>query len=239
MKKTLLILLTISLIGCSSKKTENDFFEVVEYDCVIENDTINLTLEYTAKVELPYKKLLRDSIIAHSFGEINYKKSNKRVLKDHANTWLCDISKIEEFNTTPVEYKIDLYGNIIYQDSIYLSYLRSTQWEDNYFIKMQYKGTTFDIKTGKMLTEEDLFGADYKRKMHKLLVKYATPLRNDITLPREEDNLYNNEMIQPNGNFVLTDSSVMYIFHKYEIAYGYYGNIFIDIPRFEFENLSK
>lgn len=239
MKKILLILLTIILVACSSKKRENKYFEVVEYDCIIENDTLNLTLKYTAKIELPYAESLRDSIVTHTLGEVNYKKSNKRILKNHANTWLYDISEIEEFNTAPIEHKINLYGNIIYQDSTHLSYLRSTQWEDNYFSKWQYRGTIFDIKTGKILTEEDLFGTDHKRKMHKLLVKYATPLRDDITLPIEEDNLYNNDKIQPNGNFVLTDSSVMYIFHKYEIAYGYYGDVFINIPRHEFENLSK
>jgi hypothetical protein len=97
----------------------------------------------------------------------------------------------------------------------------------------------FDVKTGEVLTEEDLFGADYKRKVHRLLVKYATPLRNDTILPAEEDDLYSNDQIQPNGRFILTDSTVMYIFHKYEIAYGVFGNIFIDIPKSEFEIFSK
>ena len=229
MKKILFILLVITIVGCTSNKKESVSSEVVEYDCVLESDTLVLKLQYEAKVELPSDEMLRDSVIVYGLGEVDYKKSNKRILKNNANSWLAELSEMGGDNS----HKISVAGEITYRDSTYLSYLHRIRWEDDWIIRYIYKGTIFDAKTGEVLSEEDLFGADYKRRVHKLLVKYATPLRNDTILPSYEDNLYNNDIIQPNGNFIFRDSTVMYIFHKYEIAYGAFGNVFIDIPKRE------
>ena len=49
-------------------------------------------------------------------------------------------------------------------------------------------------------------------------------LREEDKLPAE-DEFYNNWNIVPNGNFALTDSSVIYTFNPYEIAPYCYGII--------------
>ena len=90
----------------------------------------------------------------------------------------------------------------------------------------------FDIKTGEQLTEEDIFGQGFERKVGKLLDEKAKALRAEGLLP-EENEFYNDWYIEPNGNFALTDSSIIYTFNPYEIAPYCYGIIDIEIMRSE------
>lgn len=241
------------MVGCSSKK--KDLFEVVKYDSVKKNRNFNVHFSFEAEVDIPTKefgnsyKLLRDNIVSAMFGSEFVDYSNEKALRVYADSLNAEHLRFYEENDAYIKEELEptsivnkLSGWEIYTDSSYVSYMRKMKYEsecgDMGTGTIAYRCYVFDTKTGERLTEEDLFGKDYKRKLHKLLVKYATPLRNDTILPAEEDDLYNNELIQPNGNFMLNDSVVTYIFHKYEIAYGVFGDIFIEIPRseIEFEN---
>lgn len=240
MRNLLFLFLIVILAGCS--ENQNNKVENIEYNCVLKNDTVNLELDFRANIELPREEFLQDSIVKYVFGEEKFDKPIKRVLKNYAINWFETLSNNKEYHSIALKNTISLNADITYRDSTYLSYARSLDCDGDNFLTIttwDYRTSVFDVKTGEVLTEEDLFGADYKRKVHRLLVKYATPLRNDTILPTEEDDLYSNDQIQPNGRFILTDSTVMYIFHKYEIAYGVFGNIFIDIPKSEFEIFSK
>ena len=88
----------------------------------------------------------------------------------------------------------------------------------------------FNLKTGKLLTEEDLFGKDFERKIQKRLTEKANILRQQDMLP-EEDIFYSNSNITPNGNFAITDTSIIYTFNPYEIAPYVYGIIDIEITK--------
>ena len=85
MKKLLSILLTITIIGCSSKN--NNLFETIEYDCKKIDETTDLLFEFNAEIEMPTKvfckshKLLQDSIVSAVFGSEFINNSNKKVLK--------------------------------------------------------------------------------------------------------------------------------------------------------------
>ena len=95
--------------------------------------------------------------------------------------------------------------------------------------KMNY---VFNIKTGKQLSEEEIFGKDFERKIQKRLIEKANILRQQNMLP-EEDMFYSNSDITPNGNFALTDSSIIYTFNPYEIAPYCFGIIDIEVMRNE------
>jgi hypothetical protein len=65
-----------------------------------------------------------------------------------------------------------------------------------------------------------------------LLDEKAKALRAEGLLPAE-DEFYNDWYIEPNSNFALTDSSIIYTFNPYEIAPYCYGIIDIEIMRNE------
>ena len=100
MKKILFILLTITLVGCSSKK--NDLFEIESYSCEIINEDLNLQFEFTGEIELPTTKmgdsykLLQENILSALFGSEFADYSTKTVLKVYADSSFVEYEKVYE-----------------------------------------------------------------------------------------------------------------------------------------------
>lgn len=245
MKKILFILLVITLVGCSSEK--DDLFETKSYSCEIVNKELNLQFEFTGEIELPTTKmgdshkLLQESIISALFGSEFADYSTKKVLRVYADSSFVEYEKVYEEIYDHAECTIDnaqicnfethVKGWVLYYDSNILSYQRELYTYAGGAHGMNTKTNyVFDIKTGKRLTEEDIFGQGFERKIGKLLDEKANTLRSKSILPTE-DEFYNDWYIEPNGNFALTDSSIIYTFNPYEIAPYCFGIIDIEIAK--------
>ena len=245
MKKILFILLVITLVGCSSEK--DDLFETKSYSCEIVNKELNLQFEFTGEIELPTTKmgdshkLLQESIISALFGSEFADYSTKKVLRVYADSSFTEYEKVYEEIYDHAECTIDnaqicnfethVKGWVLYCDSNILSYQRELYTYAGGAHGMNTKTNyVFDIKTGKRLTEEDIFGQGFERKIGKLLDEKANTLRSKNILPTE-DEFYNDWYIEPNGNFALTDSSIIYTFNPYEIAPYCFGIIDIEITK--------
>lgn len=245
MKKILFILLVITLVGCSSEK--DDLFETKSYSCEIVNKELNLQFEFTGEIELPTTKmgdshkLLQESIISALFGSEFADYSTKKVLRVYADSSFTEYEKVYEEIYDHAECTIDnaqicnfethVKGWVLYCDSNILSYQRELYTYAGGAHGMNTKTNyVFDIKTGKRLTEEDIFGQGFERKIGKLLDEKANTLRSKSILPTE-DEFYNDWYIEPNGNFALTDSSIIYTFNPYEIAPYCFGIIDIEITK--------
>ena len=136
-------------------------------------------------------------------------------------------NKLEPIDT--FNFETNIKGKILFCDSNVLSYQRELYTYAGGAHGMTTKiNYVFDIKTGRILTEEDIFGKGFERKTTKQLIDKANILRAEGQLPAE-DEFYNNWNIVPNGNFALTDSSVIYTFNPYEIAPYCYGIINIEL----------
>ena len=245
MKKILFILLVIILVGCSSNN--NDFFETKSYSCEIVKEDFNLHFEFTGEIELPTEKigdsykLLQNNILSALFGSEFANYSTKKVLQIYADSSFVEYEKVYEeiYENNPIEptdtfnFITDVKGKVLYCDSNILSYQRELYTYAGGAHGMNTKiNYVFDIKTGEQLTEEDIFGQGFERKVGKLLDEKAKALRAEGLLP-EENEFYNDWYIEPNGNFALTDSSIIYTFNPYEIAPYCYGIIDIEIMRSE------
>lgn len=245
MKKILFILLVITLVGCSSEK--DDLFETKSYSCEIVNKELNLQFEFTGEIELPTTKmgdshkLLQESIISALFGSEFADYSTKKVLRVYADSSFVEYEKVYKEIYDHAECTIDnaqicnfethVKGWVLYCDSNILSYQRELYTYAGGAHGMNTKTNyVFDIKTGKRLTEEDIFGQGFERKIGKLLDEKANTLRSKSILPTE-DEFYNDWYIEPNGNFALTDSSIIYTFNPYEIAPYCFGIIDIEITK--------
>ena len=77
----------------------------------------------------------------------------------------------------------------------------------------------FDLKTGELLHEKDLFVEGFETPMTELLLKNIVAQNEDFQLIEDlEEYGYNVDEIMPNDNFFLTDSALVYVFNQYEIA---------------------
>ena len=244
MKKFILAILSTLLVACSSNNSSN-LFETISYDTQINDKKTNLSYDFKSSIQLPTKKFsanhstLRNNIISTILGSDFAEYNNTRALKVYADSSYTEYKKIydEIYENNPIEptdtfyFSTDLQGKVLYSDTTILSYQRTlytfTGGAHGMNTTTNY---VFDLKTGKQLTEEDIFGKDFERKIQKLLIKKANILRQEERLPAENE-FYNNWDISPNGNFALTDSTIIYTFNPYEIAPYCFGIINIEIAR--------
>ena len=244
MKKLLFALLIITMIGCTSQN--NKPFEVVTFDCEKNDKDLNLHFEFNAEINVPTKKVgksyksLQDSIISAIFGSEFMNYSKKKILRMYADSSFVEYKRLYEeiYENNSIEptdtfnFETDIKCSVAYCDSAIISYQRELYTYAGGAHGMTTKTNyVFDIKTGRILTEEDIFGKGFERRVSKLLTEEANVLRAEGRLPAE-DEFYNNWNIIPNGNFALTDSSVIYTFNPYEIAPYCYGVIDIEIKKF-------
>lgn len=99
----------------------------------------------------------------------------------------------------------------------------------------------FDLTTGKLITEKDIFMPNYKSTLATLIKKrIVEESREDKTEDTEqisslEDTDYWTDSIIPNGNFYITDEGINYVFNPYEIGPYYMGQTDVTLP---FDRLS-
>lgn len=243
MKKYIFILATILMTACSSNN--NNLFKTITYNTQINDKNLNLNYTFDAEIQLPDKNhsnqyaTLHDNIIISILGSEFIKYSDKKALTIYADSSYAEYKKIydEIFEYNPVEptdtihFATDIQGRVLYSDSTIVSYQRTLYTYAGGAHGMNTKTNyVFNLKTGKLLTEEDLFGKDFERKIQKRLTEKANILRQQDILP-EEDIFYSNSNITPNGNFAITDTSIIYTFNPYEIAPYVYGIIDIEITK--------
>ncbi len=75
-------------------------------------------------------------------------------------------------------------------------------------------GLVFDLTTGELLYEEDIFKAGFEEEMAKALTAH---LKDSFENDDDYEMLFVKE-IAPNGNFYITDKGVTYLYGRYEIG---------------------
>ena len=94
-----------------------------------------------------------------------------------------------------------------------------------------YTNWVVDLKTGKRVTEGDIFNEDYKDDLAKIIVD-AIALSNNVDKVADLENIgfYNINEIYPNRNFYVDDVGVTYTFNENDIAAGALGTTTVRIP---------
>lgn len=96
-------------------------------------------------------------------------------------------------------------------------------------------GLNFDIKTGTLLKESDIFSDGYESIVSGLLTKH---LPEAFENPEDANMLFQKE-VTPNGNFTVSEKGITYTFNQYEIGPYALGIIGITIPWDEIDNIIK
>lgn len=240
------------------KTTEKDF--VKKY--YLSNDTTKGALSVDFEVEIPIafanKEVLnsiRGTIISNLFGEeyishandsivqlftselvIEYKENNEPLLQDldTTNKYSFDNEHTLSGFSLLSDNKIYVYGIERYVNMGGAHGLETR----NYY--------NFDLKTGKLLAEKDLFVTNYEVNLAKLIKiriveesKQYKEVKNSEPILDLEDTDYWTDSIKANGNFYITDEGINYVFNPYEVAPYYMGQTEVTLPFNRLKSLLK
>lgn len=104
----------------------------------------------------------------------------------------------------------------------------------------------FNLKTGKVIKENDIFIDNYEKELAELIKKQIIEKGKENKYPKNAEPILNfedtdfwSDSIKGNGNFYITDESINYVFNPYEIAPFYMGQTEVIIPFSRLTSLLK
>ena len=246
------VLMSLSFFSCKQKviKTEEQGFAKKYY---LTSDTSKGALKVEMQIELPtkfYKESIMDSIrksiIMNLFGKKYLTYPNDTVIevfaKDLATEYRMNNASIDNFLDSVRTYSFNNEHNLsgyslLSDNNIYVYGIERYVFmggAHGYETRNYYN---FDLKTGKQINENDLFVADYKNSLTKLIKDRIIEETNELNKSQGinpisglDDTDFWTDSIKPNGNFYITDVSINYVFNPYEIAPFYVGQTEVTIP---------
>ena len=254
MKKTTKILFTslliaIFFVSCKQKTimtTENSHSDIY----YLAADTAKGSLHLNLLVELPscYNDeailySIRNTIVKNLFGVDYVKFGNDSVLEVFSeslkNEYKITNEPLLELLDSTAFYSFynehNLEGFSLLNDTHIYSY-----GINRYVYMGGAHGLTtlnyynFDLKTGKLITENELFEDNFNETLTNLLktriVEQSHEDPNIESINSLDDTDYWIDAIKPNNNFYITDESIKYVFNSYEIAPYYMGITEVIIP---------
>jgi hypothetical protein len=260
------ILLSLSILASSmffSCKQNTVKTEEKDYTrkCFLTSDTTKGALNVDIHVEIPVafadKKVLdsiRATIISNLFGDDFIAHPNDSLVLLFTNSLQADyrdnnaplVNSLDSASKYSFNNEHTVEGFSLLSDKKIYSY-----GIDRYVFMGGAHGLSnrnyfnFDLKTGKLITEKELYVANYQTALSELIKtriieeskeakgKDADPIMN------MEDTDFWTEAIKPNGNFYITDESINYVFNPYEIAPYYMGQTEVTIPFDRIRNILK
>lgn len=216
----------------------------------LSEDTTLGAIKITIETEIPsnYKsKTVLDSIRAFLISELYSKdfvnSPNDSLAQKFAAELINEyrlsnepmLEKLSKKNAYSFNFEHELHGFSLLNDKILFSYG---------IIRYVYMGGAhglstrnffnFDLKTGKKISEEEIFTDNYNEKLTELIkTRIIEQSLEDSTInaiSNLEDSDYWVDAIKPNGNFYITESSVNYVFNPYEIAPYSLGETEVILP---------
>lgn len=257
MKKQSIFLLLCTLSSIFFSSCIHTTIKTDEKDLVkkyfLTSDTTKGALSVDIEVEIPVGfinkevlKTIRGTIVSNLFGDdyishsndslvqlfcnelqTDYKENNLPLLnvKDSANNYSFDNEHTLSGFSLLSDRKIYVYGIERYVNMGGAHGLETR----NYY--------NFDLKTGKLITENDLFKPNFKSGLSELIKKRIVEQskeekedKNTEPIISIEDTDFWTDSIKPNGNFYITDEGINYVFNPYEIAPYYMGETEVTIP---------
>ncbi len=162
-----------------------------------------------------------------------YRKDNLELLKDFG--YMNGIDGMENSEGAPmlsweniiVGHFMPQYGNMCSYVVYEYNFTGGAHGTDN------ETGLVFDLTTGELLYEEDIFKDGFEEEMAKALTAH---LKDSFENADDYEMLFVKE-IAPNGNFYITDKGVTYLYGRYEIGPYVIGLTRVTVPWAEIVDL--
>ncbi len=200
---------------------------------LIENIFSDKYITFSNDSTKKYTRLSNDSIVASYVRELeqDYRANNEPLLAE-----MADEEHLYSFNN---EHQIE--GFPLLNDPNIFSYginrYAFMGGAHGLEIRSYYN---FNLKTAKLITEQDLFVDNYQKDLIELF-KARIIEESDFIHSMEELKAsdYWLDSIKPNSNFYISDEAITYVFNPYEIAPYYVGHTEISLPYDRIANLLK
>ncbi|MDR0347909.1 MAG: RsiV family protein [Tannerella sp.] len=153
----------------------------------------------------------------------NFKLQEKNFLIDQQNH---QQNPNEYFN-----YEV-LNNKIIYNKNNLISFtVNRIYYKGGVHDAHKYMNYVIDLRTGKRITEKDIFIDDYKEELASIIV-HEIALQNNAGRIEDLENMgfFNIAEISPNKNFYINDDGINYTFNEFDIAAYIIGPIDVYIP---------
>lgn len=254
-------LITFGFFSCTSKTVKIEEKSLVKR-YYLDKDTTKGVLSLDFDIEIPTAyadtnvlKAIHDTVIINIFGRkyLNVHKDSllKVVALDYYKGYLSDNKSIENAVDTTHHYTLNnehtISGYSLLSDkSIYVYGI------ERYVDLGGAHGNetriffNFDLKTGKLIHEQDLFQSGFEKPLTDLIkariledIKSAPQEKNSEAILSLDDTDYWTESIKPNGNFYITDEGIAYVFNTYEIAPYQMGQTEVALPYSKIKKLLK
>lgn len=263
---TALAIISLFLYGCKTKtksSVENEIsFDSITVDKVYhllespENPQCTFQLKFYYPAEMKDKKILslaQKQFISDYFGDDYKDLSPENAVAQYTEDYITSYKELEDdfkleverSNGKPVTAWFSYYemseNEIEYNRNNILSYSVSFS---NYTGGAHGAHSThhhvIDLKTGKPITEEDIFIDNYQEQLAQILVDKIATL-NEVQDAKELENIgfFSVDEIFPNDNFLIDDTGITYAFNEYEIAAYVVGLVEVHIPYDEIEYLIR
>lgn len=257
MKRQLIVLLlsiltSVVFFSCKQKTIKTEEKDYAKKYFLV-SDTSKGSLKVEIQIEIPVdfenKSILdsiRKTIITNLFREEYVSHPNDSIVEQFSNELaldyrlnnapmvsLLDSGSVYSFNN---EHVLSGFG-LLSDKNIYAYGIERYVFMGGAHGLETRNYLNFNLKTGKVITENDLFVADYKNKLAELIKnriieesrEYKEEKNSEPILNLEDTDFWT-DSIKPNGNFYITDESINYVFNPYEIAPFYLGQTEVRIP---------
>ncbi len=261
------ILMGVLVVGCKPKtgtESENDIkFDSVSVDRTYhllekpENPNCNLQIKFIYPVKFANKEILEKlkiQFVSSYFGETYEELTPEKAVEEYVNSYLEDYKSLEvdfkkeleeNVNDLPIVSWFSYYeissNEITYNKNNILCYSVSiesyTGGAHGAHSTMNY---ALNLKTGDIITEEDIFIEDFQDALAQILVDKITD-QNDVENPKELESIgfFSVDEIFPNGNFSIDDDGITYYFNEYEIAAYVVGLTSVKLPYNQIKHLLR
>lgn len=266
--ESILAILLISLIatGCNTgtkKGSENDItFDSIKVEKTYhllenpDNPNCNLEIKFVYPEKLANKEILnaiQKQFVSTYFGENYEQLSPEEAVKKYTDDYIAAYKDLEtdykaelaKADETPVGSWFSYYemssDNIAFNQDDILSYtVNFENYTGGAHGAHSYTNHVLSLKTGKSITEEDIFIENYQDNLAQILVDQIAK-QNNVSDPKELENIgfFSVDEIFPNGNFLIDETGITYSFNEYEIAAYVVGVTNVHLPYKEIRYLLR
>ena len=259
-KKVYISVLTISIFfsvlstSCVKKSKSNDnevVFDTIQISKIESIDYKKSKLNCNLNIVFIYPVACKNTSLLNNLQKIFIEKifpskysdlSPQEAMENFSTQYISDFksTKAEDYfdedfileDENSFIYELNLENEIRYNRHNLISFVvKNINYEGGAHGSNSIYAYVIDLNTGKIITEEDFAGKNYKKNLAPILAQKIATAKglNDVSL-LESIGYTAIEDIVPNDNFIIDDKGITYYFNEYEIAAYFVGITEVFIP---------
>ncbi len=260
LRESMLALLLIGILatGCNTG-TKKDSMNDITFDSISvektyhlldnpENPNCNLEIKFIYPSKYKDKEILKNiqkqfvsSFFSENYETLSPEQATQKYTEDYLASYKdleedfkADVARSEDGQESVSWYSFyEMSSNeISYNKNDIISYTVSLEnYTGGAHGAHNYNNHVINLKTGKPITEEDIFVENFQDNLAQILVDQIAK-QNDLTDAKELENIgfFSVDEIYPNNNFLIDETGITYSFNEYEIAAYVVGVTNVHIP---------